>query len=112
MVEQKNMLNAGLSPKKINHKKVSNVIDISWRDGQLHSLSGDQLRQFCACSKCRARDVVGKQLINESGKIEGLKLMGSTGVQIIFSDGHDRGIYPWGYLRAIANDDALAFLDR
>jgi DUF971 family protein len=28
--------------------------------------------------------------------------MGSSGVQICFSDGHDRGIYPWGYLWAIA----------
>nr|WP_234825174.1 gamma-butyrobetaine hydroxylase-like domain-containing protein [Cupriavidus necator] len=23
------------------------------------------------------------------------------GVQIVFSDGHDRGIYPWRYLQAL-----------
>ncbi len=28
--------------------------------------------------------------------------MGSMGVNIGFSDGHDRAVYPWDYLRALA----------
>lgn len=106
------MQKAVVSPKKINHKKQSNQLELSWANGQLSFLSGDKLRQFCACSSCRARDVVGQQLLNESGKIVALKLMGSTGIQIVFEDGHDRGIFPWGYLKAIAEDDALNYLER
>jgi len=101
-----------LSPKKIQLKKNSNTVDINWKNGELSCISGDKLRQFCACSSCRARDIVGKQLITESGKVKELVLMGSTGMQIIFEDGHDRGIFPWGYLQAIANGTPLEYLDR
>jgi DUF971 family protein len=27
--------------------------------------------------------------------------VGAYGVQLVFSDGHDRGIYPWTYLREL-----------
>jgi DUF971 family protein len=27
-------------------------------------------------------------------------------LQLLFSDGHERGIYPWALLRQIAQDDA------
>ncbi|MDA3875695.1 MAG: gamma-butyrobetaine hydroxylase-like domain-containing protein [Halothiobacillus sp.] len=32
--------------------------------------------------------------------------VGGYGVQIIFQDGHDRGIYPWAYLRELAALDS------
>jgi len=35
-------------------------------------------------------------------RILALALVGSYAVNIAFSDGHDRGIYPWAWLRAIA----------
>ncbi|MEO1467820.1 MAG: DUF971 domain-containing protein [Pseudomonadota bacterium] len=38
--------------------------------------------------------------------ITGLEAVGAMGVNIAFSDGHDRAIYPWAYLREIA--DGLA----
>jgi DUF971 family protein len=28
--------------------------------------------------------------------------VGSVGLQLFFSDGHERGIYPWPYLYALA----------
>jgi len=87
------------------------VIQITWPDGELSSLTGSQLRQFCACSKCRARNIVGQQLINESGNISAFHLMGSTGMQVIFEDGHDRGIFPWAYLKAISENKALDYLN-
>ena len=31
-----------------------------------------------------------------------IELVGSYAINIAFSDGHDRGIYPWAYLREIA----------
>ncbi|MDK1493921.1 gamma-butyrobetaine hydroxylase-like domain-containing protein [Sinorhizobium sp. 7-81] len=35
--------------------------------------------------------------------ITSAEAIGSYAVRLGFSDGHDRGIYPWSYLRDIAN---------
>jgi DUF971 family protein len=37
-------------------------------------------------------------------------LMGSTGIQVVFADGHDRGIYPWEYLYRIGQGEAMEYL--
>jgi DUF971 family protein len=104
------MLNT-FSPKKINLRTESNLLHLEWQNGEYDELSGRQLRQYCACSTCRAKNHVGFELIGDNNQIQSIKLMGSTGLQIIFADGHDRGVFPWGYLRAIAKDEAIAFLD-
>lgn len=54
---------------------------------------------------------MGIELMTDNASVTELVLMGTTGVQIKFSDGHDRGIYPWGYLRAIAQGKTEGFLN-
>ncbi len=34
-------------------------------------------------------------------RAEGLELIGNYAVRVVFSDGHDTGIYSWEYLRQI-----------
>lgn len=93
-------------PTQIQLRKASGVVDITWRNGETSHITGDELRRFCACSRCRARNTVGLRLVGESGDVVQLALMGSTGVQVIFADGHDRGVFPWAYLRSIAEGRA------
>ena len=42
----------------------------------------------------------------------GAELVGNYAIKIIFSDGHDTGIFSWDYLRQIAPDSAAAQPDR
>lgn len=100
-----------LSPQKVHLHTQSNRLDIYWQNGEIDQLSGALLRQYCACSTCRAKGHVGVQIITDNNTIKFIKPMGTTGIQIAFADGHDRGVYPWGYLSAIAQGEALAFLD-
>jgi len=53
---------------------------------------------------------VGTRLVTESAEVATLSLMGNA-VQIVFADGHDRGIFPWPYLYAIACGRAKDYLD-
>jgi prepilin-type processing-associated H-X9-DG protein len=39
--------------------------------------------------------------------IEAVNAIGTYGVNIAFSDGHARGIYPWPYLAALAERPQL-----
>jgi DUF971 family protein len=66
------------------------------------------LRQACPCAQCRflrigtdglhfACDVV----------VTEIRPMG-YGLQLVFSDGHDRGIFPWPYLEASASRRFIA----
>ncbi|GAA3964646.1 DUF971 domain-containing protein [Allohahella marinimesophila] len=97
----------GLRPCQIHLDRADAVVTITWNDGTSARLSGQQLRQYCACSGCRARGLVGTALISDSSRIEALKLIGTAGLQVIFSDGHERGIFPWDYLNAIACGKAM-----
>lgn len=98
-------------PVSVKLKKCSNILEICWSDGGIDEVSGQLLRRYCACSGCRAKNQVGIDLVTDSPIVDGFSLMGTTGVQLQFSDGHDRGIYPWAYLRAIAQGNADTFIN-
>ncbi|MFT5608893.1 MAG: DUF971 family protein [Parvicella sp.] len=101
-----------LAPVEVLLKHSTSSLEITWSDGEISDLSGASLRRYCACSGCRSRKVIGTELLTDSGKIRKIQLMGSTGLQIVFADGHDRGVFPWSYIQAIANGEALQFLDQ
>lgn len=89
-------------PQRVRLKEQAGELEITWQNGDIHRISGDDLRRYCACSSCRSRNFVGMRLVTESADIETVNLIGNTALQIVFSDGHDRGIFPWPYLNAIA----------
>jgi DUF971 family protein len=101
-----------VNPVEVQLRKLTGTLDITWSDGEMSKIAGGALRRHCACSGCRSRQMIGTELITDSAKIEKINLMGSTGLQIIFADGHDRGVFPWAYIHAIANDCALEYLDQ
>jgi len=101
-----------LTPLVVQLIKDSGSLDITWPGGEISLIKGSNLRRHCACSGCRSRKMLGTELLTDNGRVERIKLMGSTGIQIVFADGHDRGVFPWGYLHAIANGNALEFLNQ
>ncbi|MBB3061146.1 DUF971 domain-containing protein [Microbulbifer rhizosphaerae] len=91
--------------------KAAGELKIVWKGGEKSHIAGSELRRYCACSNCRARKVVGVALVTESTEMRSARLMGNNALQIEFSDGHDRGIYPWPYLFAIGEGLAQEYLD-
>ena len=76
-------------------------LTLEWADGASLSLSHVRLRGACPCAQCKAARLRGAiALVNEGVRLERIALQG-YGVQLVFSDGHERGIYPWGYLREL-----------
>jgi DUF971 family protein len=73
-----------------------------WNEGQLE-LSGALLRRHCRCADCRYQSLTGNPAVaSDAIEILAVSPLG-YGVQIHFSDGHNRGVYPWSYLLEIAN---------
>jgi len=86
------------SPGEIRIDAVARTLTLHWPDNGTQQLTHLQLRRACPCAGCRrirlaGRDVEAPQEI----ALTDIQAMG-YGVQLFFSDGHDRGIYPWLYL--------------
>ncbi len=96
-------------PQKVAFNKDELALDIMWKNGEQSTISGMDLRRYCACSQCRAKKVVGINIINQSSTLVSVELIGGQGLQATFSDGHDKGIFPWSYLYAIATGSALEY---
>ena len=77
---------------------------VEWEEGGATQLSAATLRQ-------KARDAYSRRALLDYGEIAvgpdlmitGLKQVGAAGLNITFSDGHDRAIYPFVYLRELSD---------
>jgi DUF971 family protein len=78
-------------------------LEITWERGDVTSLSAAALRQAS-----RAADAVRAALegvvpaADEQLRLTEIQPIGNYALHLSFSDGHDRGIYPWAYLRELA----------
>jgi len=61
------------------------------------------LRAACKCAHCIRARIDERFPANFDGvSITEITLMGNFGINVAFSDGHARGIYPWPFLQEIA----------
>jgi DUF971 family protein len=75
------------------------------------AIGAPRLRAACRCADCR-RERIDADPDTGDATIAGttiaeVRLVGDHALNIAFSDGHDRGIYPWSYLRELARDPGL-----
>ena len=76
-------------------------LKLNWPDGREQYLDHAQLRRQCPCSQCRAFRLQGLTVqVDPRVRVVGINAQG-YGVQLVFSDGHERGIFPWGYLAGL-----------
>ena len=90
----------------ISNSLRSGTLEILWSDGRYQRFSHTYLRTQCQCTHCKSLSLQGKTgdaPLTEL-RITEIHPVGMYGVQLLFSDGHDRGIYPWAYLRSLANE--------
>lgn len=87
----------------LNLSNDAGTLKVTSVDGELAEVAASTLRQKAmdAASR-RERIEKGEISVLEGLKITSLKPMGSTGVNIQFSDGHQKAIFPYSYLGQIA----------
>jgi DUF971 family protein len=86
------------APLAIHNHQQERCVIVQWSKTKTQRLSWVELRGACPCAGCRANRLRGTiPLIDADIEVTAINNM-IYGVQIIFSDGHDRGIFPWVYL--------------
>jgi ATP-binding protein involved in chromosome partitioning len=84
---------------------------ITWvQDGPAAHLPARDLRLACPCAACRD-EMTGTPLldplrVSEDIQPSAVALVGTYGVRISWSDGHDTGIYTFDTLREMVSADA------
>ena len=87
-------------PTEIKLHQKSRMLEIAFSDGQRFELSCELLRVYSPSAEVRGHGPrqevlpVGKKNV----EITDVQQVGSYAVQLIFSDGHDSGLYSWDYL--------------
>lgn len=80
------------------------MIELAWGDGARARLPYAGLRAACRCAECVSlrRQTGSNPVIAPDTLLTAISPVGETGLQLHFSDGHERGIYPWAYLRELS----------
>lgn len=99
-----------MTPESIVDHRAGRHLSVTWADGRRVDLSYRALRSHCMCADCRvgragadnAAEPWGA-LIPEDLELTGVHPIGHYALQLAFSDGHDRGIYPWSMLRDLGS---------
>jgi DUF971 family protein len=83
-------------------RAASQALDVEWADGTIAELPYRMLRRRCPCAACRQqRNVAGPFEAAGEVQVTGIEPYGPNAVRLSFSDGHDRGIFPFAYLREL-----------
>ena len=92
-------------PREVVLHERSGALTLAWDDGLSRRFSGSELRAACRCAGCeQQRRHGGGMPAAHDAAVRELLPVGEHAVQLRFSDGHERGIYPWVYLRELAGE--------
>ncbi|QVM91620.1 DUF971 domain-containing protein [Pseudomonas entomophila] len=87
-------------PSAVRNLPGAGELQVQWPEGP-QLLGHVRLRGACPCSTCRAARLKGAvALVAQDVRIVRVVPQG-YGLQLVFSDGHERGIFPWSYLRGL-----------
>jgi DUF971 family protein len=90
-----------MNPVSVGNSRSKQQLRLNWPDGREQRLDHAQLRRQCPCSQCRAFRLQGMPpLVDDRVQVIEVNSQG-YGLQLVFSDGHERGIYPWPYLSSL-----------
>ncbi|WP_438392018.1 gamma-butyrobetaine hydroxylase-like domain-containing protein [Caballeronia sp. DA-9] len=88
-------------PERIDLDSRAHTLTLHWPDAPAQCLSDAALRRECPCAACRRiRLTAGFVQAAEDVKVVDIHSM-AYGVQLIFSDGHGQGIFPWQFLEEL-----------
>jgi DUF971 family protein len=93
-------------PTEIKLHQASNLLEVSFSDGNVFRFTCEFLRVHSPSAEVRGHGP-GQEVL-QAGKrgvaITAIEPVGTYAVKLVFSDGHDTGLYSWDYLHELGRD--------
>ncbi|WP_205655559.1 DUF971 domain-containing protein [Alcanivorax sp. 24] len=91
------------APEEIRLLDGGGALQLLWENGEISRLASTALRRACRCAHCEAARRCGTDLVDDDVSIRDVAMADLGALQLTFSDGHDRGRFPWSYLYRLDN---------
>lgn len=100
-------------PTELRLRQQSRLLEVSFDNGQVFSLPFELLRVYSPSAAVRGH--MPSQAVLQTGKrnvgIVEVQPVGNYAVKLVFSDGHDTGIYSWDILYRLGEQQAVYWQD-
>ncbi len=97
-----------MNPTGITYHRNSKTLELTYAGRRASTLPAELLRVYSPSAEVRGHSDAERVL--QTGKkhvgIERIEAVGNYAIRIVFDDGHDTGIYSWGFLRDLAENEA------
>jgi prepilin-type processing-associated H-X9-DG protein len=94
-------------PSRFDYDEPARALLIEWDDGAAHRIPFGVLRRACPCAACHGemgsagRFAVRPRLEPGEDELADISLVGSYGLNVVWADGHNTGIYTFERLREL-----------
>ena len=103
-------------PQNITIDRPNNLLIIDWLDGVHCEYPLPGIRYVCPCAQCRGgheymglpvdpADIFKTPAPGVSTEVTNAGFVGDYGIQFVWGDGHDDGLYTWEFLRPLCPQD-------
>ena len=95
------------SPTAFAYDEPARALRIEWDDGAVHRIPFAVLRRACPCAACHGelgsagRFAVRPRLEPGEDELADISLVGAYGLNTVWADGHNTGIYTFDRLREL-----------
>jgi DUF971 family protein len=94
------------TPTEIKLRSRSRVLEVSFSDGKRFELPFEYLRVHSPSAEVKGHGPGQEVLVlgKENVGIRAVEPVGQYAVKLVFDDGHDTGLYTWGYLYELGDE--------
>lgn len=92
-------------PTRIHLRKASGVLEVDFSSGEQYALPAEYLRVYSPSAEVRGHGQTEPTLVpgKRDVRIEQIVPVGRYAVRLVFSDGHDTGLYSWDVLEELGS---------
>lgn len=94
-----------IPPSDIQADTKASTLSVAWNDHPTSHFTFHHLRDSCRCAQC-VHEFTGEKLLDSASipndiHVRSMKLVGNYALKIVWSDGHETGLFTWERLREL-----------
>ncbi len=93
------------TPTRITVAKDKKSIEVQFNDSHSHSFTAEILRVLSPSAEVQGHSEAERKLIGgkKNVSVSNIEPVGNYAIRIVFSDGHDTGLFSWAFLTELAS---------